>query len=274
MGIFRALAGAIVLVPLLVLTGCSEGLHSPSGSGDDVRQPSAAPPIRVDPMQEFAADKLAAMSLQQKIGSLLMLHYPGTDAARLTSLIDSYGLGGLILMGDNMPPSDTQLAAMTSALSTDPGLPPLIGIDQEGGTVSRLASDTAHGAEQLRALPPAATREAFSSRARLLAAAGVSVNFGIVADVTADPGSFLFDRVLGTDTGSSSVRVAAAVAGEHGKVLSTLKHFPGHGAAPGDSHSTVPVAGLDYQAWLATVAPPFQTGISSGAEVVMFGHLA
>jgi beta-N-acetylhexosaminidase len=274
MAIFRALVGAIVLVPVLLLTGCTVGPGSPSGSGHATPMPASTPHDPPDPLQEYAADKLAAMTLREKIGSLLMLHRPGTDPAPLRSMIDSYGLGGLIMMGDNVPADPSQLSAVTGPLSADPGLPVLVGIDQEGGTVSRMRSDVAPGAEQLRALPPQMTTDAFASRAGLLANAGVSVNFGIVADVTADPGSFIFDRVLGTDPGSAAAHVGAAVAGERGTVLSTLKHFPGHGAAPGDSHRVIPQAGLDYPTWRTQVAPPFQAGIDAGAEVVMFGHLA
>jgi beta-N-acetylhexosaminidase len=269
------LAGMVVLAPVLSLTGCSA--EGSSRSSPQAGTAPAAPPAHREARpgpREYAADKLATMTLEQKVGSLLMLHHPGTDPAPLRSLIDSYDLGGLIMMGDNVPADPSQLGAVTGALSADAGLPVLVGIDQEGGTVSRLPSDTAPGAEQLRTLPPQATRDAFTSRGNLLASDGVNVNFGIVADVTADPGSFIFDRVLGNDTGSSAVRVAAAVAGERGQVLSTLKHFPGHGEAPGDSHRTVPVAAMDYRSWLSGPAVPFQAGISAGAELVMFGHLA
>ncbi|TFC98122.1 hypothetical protein E3T28_10930 [Cryobacterium sinapicolor] len=126
----------------------------------------------------------------------------------------------------------------------------------------------------MQTLPAQAAEEAFRSRSSLLESVGVSVNFGIVADVTADPGSFLAGRVLGTDPASASARVAAAVAGEHGRVLSTLKHFPGHGAAPGDSHRSIPSTLLGHQDWLTLEAPPFQVGIEAGAELVKFGHLA
>jgi len=228
----------------------------------------------VDPVVAYAEDRLATMTLREKVASLLMLHYPGTDATALRSFVDAHGLGGLILMGDNVPGSIPELAAMTAAVSADPGLPVLMGIDQEGGVVSRLPQDVAPSAEQLRSLPAQATTEAFSSRSTLLESAGVTVNFGIVADVTADPNAFLADRVLGTDPASAAERVAAAVAGEHGHVASTLKHFPGHGAAAGDSHSMIPSTGTSHADWLAQAAPPFRAGIAAGAEAVMFGHLA
>ncbi len=214
------------------------------------------------------------MTLTEKIASLLMLHQPGTDAARLGSFAADNGLGGLILMGDNVPGAPEDLGAMTAELSVDAALPLVIGIDQEGGEVSRLTNDPAPGAEVLRAQPVQATEDAFRSRGALLQSEGVSVNFGIVADVTNDPGSFLYGRVLGSDPAAASLRVTAAVDGERGRVLSTLKHFPGHGAAPGDSHRSIPSTSLGYQDWLTDVAPPFQAGIAAGAEMVMFGHLA
>ena len=99
------------------------------------------------------------------------------------------------------------------------------------------------------------------------------MNFGIVADVVGDPASFLYDRSLGSTAQDVAPRVAAAVTGERGEVLSTLKHFPGHGAAPGDSHSSVPQTSMPLEQWRAEHAPPFRAGIDAGAEVVMFGHL-
>ena len=214
------------------------------------------------------------MTLPEKVASLLMLHRPGTDAAALRSFVDTHGLGGLILMGDNVPGTVDELATLTSGVSADPGLPLLLGIDQEGGIVSRLPSDADLGADALKSLPVQATHDAFTGRSALLARVGINLNFGIVADVTADPHSFIYDRVLGTGPAAGGERVAAAVAGERGRVLSTLKHFPGHGALAGDSHRGIPHTSLSREDWLAQVAPPFRAGIDAGAEMVMFGHLA
>ncbi|MFC5931399.1 glycoside hydrolase family 3 protein [Cryobacterium melibiosiphilum] len=248
----RSLA-LLVLLPL-ALSGCSL-----------VPGPTA--------VELYAETRLAGMTLSEKVSSLLMLHHPGTDAAALRSFVDIHDLGGLILMGDNVPGSMQQLSTMTAALSAEPGLPLLIGIDQEGGAVSRIPSDVAPGGEALRALPLTATTESFASRGSLLEQAGINVNFGIVADVPAGPGAFLYDRALGTTAESAADRVAAAVAGETGRVQSTLKHFPGHGAAAGDSHVSVPTTGMSYDDWLTDVAPPFTAGIDAGAGLVMFGHL-
>jgi beta-N-acetylhexosaminidase len=265
----------LVLVP--VLSGCSSGgvvAPEKTSAARTMADPVPEAVSTVDPVQAWADDALAKMTLDQKIGSLLMLHIPGTDAAVLRSGVETFGLGGLILMGDNIPGSSAELTALTAALSADPGLPLLIGIDQEGGTVSRLPQDPSPGAAQLRAGPAELTRNAFSARADMLKALGITMNFGIVADVTANPGSFLYPRVLGTNQGEASARVAAAVEGEKGKVLSTIKHFPGHGAADGDSHNSIPASGISLDDWSQSVAPAFRAGIAADTEVVMFGHLA
>jgi beta-N-acetylhexosaminidase len=227
--------------------------------------------VATDPVEEYADDRLAAMTLEQKIASLLMVHVPGHEPGPIRGVIDATGVAGVIFMGDNVA-SPGQLAATSAALSADPGLPVLTAIDQEGGIVARLP-DGGPGAATLRSQDPAATRAAFEARAALVASAGVTINFGIVADVTGDRGSFIFSRTLGADAASASPRIAAAVEGEKGVVESTLKHFPGHGSVAGDSHTSVPTTGMSVDEWRATQAGPFAAGIDAGAGFVMLGHL-
>jgi beta-N-acetylhexosaminidase len=163
---------------------------------------------------------------------------------------------------------------LTEAMTMDAALPPLIAIDQEGGDVSRLPADDFASSVTLKDLPAEATQDAFAGRGSLVQRAGIGVNFGIVADVTADPASFIFRRALGTTPQTGAERVAAAVAGEGDAVLSTLKHFPGHGGVSGDSHAGIPSTDLSADAWLSSEAVPFQSGIDAGAPILMFGHLA
>ncbi|GAA2062996.1 glycoside hydrolase family 3 N-terminal domain-containing protein [Leifsonia soli] len=263
------LSGCAGPAPARTTAGATAGTHTAAAS------PSPSPAATGDPVEAYARQRLANLTLRQKAASLFMLHLPGTDPAALRGYVDRYGVGGMILMGDNIPSTPAELAAQTAAMTaSDPGLPPLIAVDEEGGDVTRLGWDDQPGADTLRDQDPAATRAAFARRATLLKQAGISVNFGTVADVTADPNSFIADRVLGTEPGGASARVAASVAGERGTVLSTLKHFPGHGESEADSHHAVPATAVGKDEWSARDAPPFRAGISAGAELVMFGHLA
>jgi beta-N-acetylhexosaminidase len=260
---------AVAVLGLTALAGCAGPAPAPSAAPTQAPTPSPTPSSPA----EWAEGRVDTMSLDQKAASLLMLHAPGTDPAPLRALVDE-GIAGVILMGDNMPADAASLASLTGALQSDPDAATLVGIDQEGGIVSRIDWDPAPGPETLRGQPAPATRDAFAARAAALAASGVNVNFGIVADVTADPSSFIHGRVLGTDPAASSERVAAAVEGERGIVASTVKHFPGHGAAPGDSHFSVPSAPLTLDEWRAAPAAPFQAAIGADVELVMTGHLA
>ena len=264
---------ALALAGTAVLAGCSAPAPASPTPSEAVTTPSPTPTPTPQTAEEWATDRVSGMTLDEKAASVLMLHAPGTDPAAMRALLDE-GIAGVILMGDNMPGDEASLAALTADLQHDPDAATLIGIDQEGGIVSRIDWDPAPGPADVRAEPPQAAQEAFAARAAALSAAGVNVNFGIVADVTADPASFIFDRVLGTVPAGAGERVAAAVAGERGTVASTVKHFPGHGAAPGDSHVSVPSAPLTLDEWRAGPALPFAAAIEADVELVMTGHLA
>lgn len=246
---------------------------SPTPSPSPTPTPTPSASAESDPALDWARGHVSDLTLEQKAAAVLMLHAPGTDPAPLRAYVDA-GVSGLILMGDNVAGTPAEVAALAAGVQADPQAPILVAIDQEGGDVQRLPWDSAPGPSELRDAPVAATQEAFAARAATLAESGVSVNFGIVADVTGDPESFISGRVLGTEPSAAAERVAAAVTGELGVVMSTLKHFPGHGAAPGDSHSSVPTAPLTIDEWRAGPALPFAAGIDAGAELVMTGHLA
>jgi len=272
---FRRIFGALAVLTLLGTAGCATAARPPerTSTAPVAPVPSPTPSVPADnPIAAWVDDRLAAMTLEQQAAALLMLHAPGVDPAPLRALADQ-GVSGLILMGDNIPATPDALRALTDAVQVDPEARVLIAIDEEGGDVQRLPWDDAPGADVLQLQPPEAAQAAFARRGDLLAQAGVDINFGIVADVTADPGSFISGRVLGTDPAGAAARVAAAVAGETGRASSTLKHFPGHGAAPGDSHTSVPSAPLGLAEWRAGAAVPFAAGIDAGAELVMTGHL-
>lgn len=212
------------------------------------------------------------MSTAEQAASVVMGHIPTTDPTALASYMQQ-GFGGFILMGANVPEGG-DVAAVTDALVTDADPSPLLAIDQEGGIVSRLGADIYPASTSLKTQPVAATSAAFAARAALVARSEIDVNFGTVADVPADPASFIFGRALGADPQSAAERVAAATAAQEPVVASTLKHFPGHGAAPGDSHHAIPSTTETLDEWRATDAVPFVVGVDAGASLLMFGHLA
>lgn len=218
------------------------------------------------------------MTVAEQAASVVMGHVPTTDPAALRAYMSSgpegAPMGGFILMGANIGADAAQVRTVTSALTLDPALPPLIAIDQEGGVVSRLRWDDQPAGRRLQGADAAQVQAAFQKRATLVADTGANVNFGIIADVPADASSFIASRALGAAPDTAAQHVSAAVQGESSIVFSTLKHFPGHGAAPGDSHHAIPTTAETLEQWRAVDAKPFVAGIDAGAELLMFGHLA
>ncbi len=267
------IAGVVIVVVLLsgALAGCTP--TSAPSRAVQAAWPRVVPIDSAAPERQYSVDRLATMTLEDKIRSMLMVHIPGLDPGRIASESAALGAGGVILMGDNIPSPVDSLAAATQLIKGEAGLPILVATDQEGGIVRRIQTDQAPGADELRTMPPESSREAFAARAQLLKSLGVSVNFGIVADVTSDSQSFIFDRTLGSTAADAAPRVAAAVTGERGLVLSTVKHFPGHGISPGDSHVSIPSSSINKDEWRAVHAPPFAAAIEAGAEFIMMGHL-
>lgn len=280
----RIVVAAVALAALTVLAPAAAGAVprdvavTPSPS-DTPASPAPSAPIRVvagddTTLTARAAAVVAAMTPREKAGAVVMGHLPSTDPAAVRAYMEQTGAGGFIVMGANVSGSESALRELAQAASVDPALPALVAVDQEGGDVRRLKWDDFPSSLTLKTAPPEATASAFSGRGSLVERAGIDVNFGIVADYTADPGSFIYRRSLGTDAAAAAPRVAAAVAGEAPFVDSTLKHFPGHGAAPGDSHCTIPSTDISLDQWRAGDALPFRAGIDAGAQLVMFGHLA
>lgn len=266
--LIRAAAAAAIVASVLLSQSPWRGT-APAVPAAPVPTTAAAGPA------ERAAAMVSSMTTQERAASVVMGHIASTDTATLAGyMAQDGGLGGFILMGANVPESEEALRSVTAALSADGGIPPLIAIDQEGGPVSRLDWDRFAAAPTLKGAPPSDTAAAFTGRASLVARGGANVNFGVVADTTSDRSSFIFGRSLGADPASAAERVAAAVTSEEQFVASTLKHFPGHGAAPGDSHALIPSTPVTLEQWMGADAVPFIAGIDAGASLLMFGHLA
>lgn len=209
-------------------------------------------------------------------------------------MIAKYRLGGLILVnwsaGD--PTASTnktsnitsaeQVRTLTDGLQSAAAklparVPLLVGTDQEYGVVNRLQTGVTQLPSALAlgaAADPALTEGAWAAAGTDLRTVGLNVDFAPDADVIGSGGGVIGSRSYGSDPKAVADQVAAAVRGLQGAgVAATLKHFPGHGHANGDSHTSLPVLtqpGADLD---SGDLPPFAAGIAAGADLVMSGHL-
>lgn len=302
-----AVLAACTAVPATAPPSSSSGPASPSGS----ERPTAAPPSAShspspakspDPGrkplgwgpeqrdQDVAAAAVAAMSVEEKAGQVLMAVYGGTDPAAQVATIERLHLAGSIIMGDNIPLDGAGRADPAAMSAVNARLaqatrangrpwPGLIGVDQEGGIVTRLGAPLTewptpmtHGAAGNLALTKAAGR----GLAAELAPLGFTVDFAPAADVTIGPA----DPTIGARSMSANPDRAGqlAVAFSQGMleagVLPAVKHFPGHGSVTVDSHHDLPVQPASLATLKARDWKPFRTAIAAGTPMIMTGHIA
>jgi beta-N-acetylhexosaminidase len=230
-----------------------------------------------------AAAITATMSLPAKAGQLLVAGIPGTSAAGGgAALVRRYHLGGVIYFGPNIRTA-AQVAALSDGLQRAatgqaPHIPLLIGTDQEGGIVSRLAGIVTGFPDQMAAgatRDPALIEAQEQATGRQLRSLGINLDYAPVADVNVDPANPVIGiRSFGAAPGLVSRMTAAAVAGFHAAgEIATAKHFPGHGDTDIDSHTGLPVIHHTLAQWWRIDAPPFQAAIRAGVDEMMIAHI-
>jgi beta-N-acetylhexosaminidase len=198
--------------------------------------------------------------------------FPGTEVPDWARRFVAEGGGGFVLFAYNVPSLDelTSLCASLRAERDDL----LLGIDEEGGDVTRLEWRTGSsypGGAVLGVLDEPATTEAVAaSIAMELAAVGVNWNLAPVADVNVPANPVIGSRAYGSDAELVARHVAAYVRGTQSRhVAACAKHFPGHGATEQDSHLELPTVTGDVEEGLA----PFRAAIGAGVQTIMTAHV-
>lgn len=219
---------------------------------------------------------LAAMTPREQAARMFMLPIVGTAlTAEEAVWLRALKPGGVMLTVNNFGAPDEIRALVAAIHETNPELPPLVALDQEGGIVSPIVEDSVPGAPTLGQLSAPEIAAMARARAELLAGYGFDVNFAPVADVEFAADSFMAWRTFGADPVSVAEDVVAYLAGVAGSgVLHCAKHFPGHGRVAVDSHLALPVLDVDPNIWWEEDALPFRAAVDAGVPMVMLGHLS
>ena len=219
---------------------------------------------------------LAAMTPRELAARMFMLPVSGTAlTAEEDAWLRALKPGGVMLVGNNFGTPDESRSLVAAIHDTNPALPPLVALDQEGGFVGFITDDPAPGAPAMGQLPGPDITALARARAELIAGYGFDVNFAPVADVAFLPDSFMAGRTFGSDAAAVADAVGAYVDGVAGSgVLHCAKHFPGHGRVVVDSHLALPVLDVDPQQWWEQDALPFRAAVDAGVPMVMLGHLS
>ncbi len=295
---------ALGVAGLLLLGGCADGTAGPPGQAvgaEPAPTQGAAPPaqrvepgtlLRGSPSQQLAlstgwgptraqldAAALAVrrLPLADLAGQVIVARYAGTRAP--VELVRDLHLGGVISFTDNVVAPD-QLRRLHARLrsAADRDWPLFLAVDQEGGVVQRVRSGattfpafmTAGAADR-----PGITRAAARAMGAELRWMGFTVDLAPVADVTSGPDDpTIGSRSPGSRPGLVARHAAAAAAGlDAAGLLPVVKHFPGHGSVPADSHLTLPVQTRTRRQLAAIDLVPFRRHVAGGGGAVMVAHL-
>lgn len=232
----------------------------------------------------FACDILEMLSLEEKVGQLLMVHFHGDVAnedARV--LIQDTKVGGIIYYNwSNRLDSPKQVQDLSAGLqnlakANTPSIPLLIAADQEGGVVSRLRQGFTYfpGNRALGEIGDVnlSERVAFAMGQELLAV-GINMNLAPVVDVNSNPYNPVIGiRSFGHNPESVSALGKSALKGyKDAQVIATLKHFPGYGDVGVDPHEDLPVITKTKEELEQVELLPF-TQLASSAEAMMTAHI-
>lgn len=222
------------------------------------------------------------LTLFEKVGQLMIVSFHGetanTDAQRL---IQELHIGGIIYYnwanGLNTLAQIKKLSANLQQLAqlTRLKIPLLIAVDQEGGKVARCPITKFPGNQALGLTnhPELAKTSAYTIGTELLAI-GVNTNLAPVVDINSNP----LNPVIGSRSFGDTPELVAifgtqALAGYHAAgIITTLKHFPGHGDTNTDSHLDLPVVNKSLPELQMTELYPFAQ-LASQTDMIMTAHM-
>jgi len=221
------------------------------------------------------------MTLEQKVAQMFMVTLHGSVLTEEgAAFLQRYQPGLVVLFTSNAgtPDAVTRLTnSYQQTITQAGGAPLLIAVDQEGGVVTRLPDGfTMFPAPVL--ITAAGTELAYETgraTAEELAAVGVNMNLAPVTDLeTYRDNPIIARRSFGSDPQMVGETVSAYIQGSQSlNVLSTVKHFPGHGDTREDSHGTLPVLDLSRERLETVELVPFQQAIEAGVAAVMVAHI-
>lgn len=232
--------------------------------------------------QSVEEQLVAEMSLEEKVGQLLMVGLQGTevDADAIAAINDQH-IGSFILFARNIQ-SREQVTALTAALQAqavqaDHPVKLIIATDQEGGKTRRF-EDIApfYSQPMIGEMGQAAAdtvQHQSSSAARELKKLGINTNLAPVADVSSGWGTVMDGRTYGDDAEQVAELAGRAVkAYNSATTISAPKHFPGIGSADDDTEDAPATVDLSREDMEQYELLPFREVIAAGAPMIMVSH--
>ena len=300
MGITRICRLAALLVTGLLLSACAK---MPEPSSNAAAMPTPTPEARREVAEDSIETMVQQMTLREKVGQLFMVRPDALDPEQTQQQIDDeyssgvtevsepmrrmleqYPVGGICQFGKNIEDPE-QIVRFNRELQESSKIPLLIAVDEEGGTVARLANNPAFHLTQYESAAavgetgaPENARQMGQTIGGYLKQYGFTMDFAPVADVyTNEANTVIGNRAFSHDAATVATMANAMAQGlQEEQILPVFKHFPGHGDTAEDSHSGLAYTYRTREEMAQCEWLPFLT-LSQSEEnlcAVMVGHIA
>lgn len=286
---------ALFLAIIGILTAAFQSHTEPEAEPSAPTQTETTPapqPGSPEWIDQNARQLLDSLSLREKVGQLFLVapealqiqsgvSYSSTvwnDA--MTQTLQDYPVGGIILFGANVS-TPAQLQYFTTSMRLAFPTAPFIAIDEEGGRVARIGRNSNFDVPRYDSMEavgdtgdPQNAYEAGLAIGTYLQEYGLNVDFAPVADMNTNPNNVVIgDRAFGSDPQLVSNMVNAAIDGFHeAGIITSIKHFPGHGDTTGDTHDGYVAVTKSWEELKNCELIPFIAALDN-TDMVMAAHI-
>ena len=216
------------------------------------------------------------MTLEEKVGQLFLVRY---EKSEIEKYKDFYP-GGYILFAKDF--ADNTMDSMKKELDDLQALhkyPLVLGVDEEGGSVTRVSRYPAYRMEKFSAPKYyyetggyELLEEVEKEKAKLLKGLGLNLNLAPVADVSTSEEDYIYYRAFGYDALKTAEFIKNMVTyARESDISSCLKHFPGYGDNK-DTHTGIAIDDRSYESFVENDFLPFKAGIEAGTPCVLVSH--
>lgn len=287
----RIVCNVLIFAFVLSNVSCAREIHSfESAQATQITESyieetvvETEPPLSEDEIIDQRVEEiLSQMTLEDKICQMLVVSFRDGDQLNenMAQSLTGNHYGGVILFDENLTDVQQTIRYISDIQRTNQeggGLPMFIGADQEGGLITRLS----YGTSGIGNMALAATEDPQNARTmgmiygnelRLL---GINTDFAPVVDINNNPDNPVIGvRSFSDDPYTVAEYAVAFMEGLHSSgIISTLKHFPGHGNTGSDSHTGLPCIDSSYDEFLDFELIPFRAAVDAGADMIMTAHI-
>lgn len=238
-------------------------------------------------LDEIVDAGIEVMSLEDKVAGLFLVtpeDITGVNTAvqageGTKQALSQYRVGGIIYFAKNIKSKD-QLAEMISNTALYSSYPLFIAVDEEGGSVSRVAgAGIAEGVDSAQKIAGTGNSDnAYQAGITVggyLSDLGFNLDFAPVADIASAENNTLGERSYGADAAAVTPYVTSMMEGlQESGVSACLKHFPGIGSSTEDTHEGMAVTDRTLEEFRAEEFTVFKAGIDAGVDMIMVSHMA